>query len=62
MKAYKVLAVYEVELETTVEAENEDEAWEKANDSIDGGDYVEVSRGNWRVYDVYEHDVYESED
>lgn len=53
MKKYKVFAVYEVEVFTSVEAENLDGAYEKALE-IDGGDYAKCGMGNWRIYDVYE--------
>ena len=53
MKKLRAYAVYEVELFADIEAEDEDAAWDIAID-MDGGDFLEASEGNWRIYDVHE--------
>lgn len=60
MKKFRAVAVYEVELYADIEAKDEDEAWDIAMD-MDGGDFLETSEGNWRIYDVHELDE-EAED
>jgi hypothetical protein len=54
MKTYKVKATMKTYLITEIEAENEEEAWEIAND-LDGGLFEEVPyTGGWDVTDVIE--------
>lgn len=53
MKKFRAYAVYEVELFADIEAEDEDAAWDIAND-MDGGDFLEMSEGGWRIYEVVE--------
>ena len=53
MKKFRAFAVYEVELFADIEAEDEDTAWDIAND-MDGGNFLEMSEGGWRIYEVVE--------
>jgi hypothetical protein len=53
MMKFKVLAQYDVELETTIEADSLEEAWDKARD-LDGSEFTEVNKDGWRIYDVTE--------
>lgn len=53
MPKFKVLAVYEVELEADIEAENIEEANYIA-DQMDGSDFTVTNEDGWRIYDVVE--------
>lgn len=56
MKKYRAIATYTVWVETTIEAENEDDAWDIALE-MDGGDF-ERMRGDelsdWHINDITE--------
>ncbi len=52
MATYKVKAKMTQYLETTIEADSEDEAWEIARET-DGGDFSEIEdAGTWTVESV----------
>lgn len=53
MKKFKAIAVMRTYLEIEIEAEDEDQAWELANEA-DGGDFtpMEGEAGDWEIYDV----------
>lgn len=48
MKKYRVYASYVVELYHDIEAESQDEAWDKVY-AIDGGDYTAIRDDNWQI-------------
>jgi hypothetical protein len=49
---YKVYATMSVELETEIEADSLEEAWEKARET-DGAEFKEIDgSGAWNVFDV----------
>tara|TARA_X000001382_G_scaffold120717_1_gene102474 strand:- start:2192 stop:2383 length:192 start_codon:yes stop_codon:yes gene_type:complete len=54
-KKYRVVATSFTHLESEIEAENEDDAWEIAKET-DGSEFSEIKddRGDWLIYDVYE--------
>jgi hypothetical protein len=51
MKTYKVMAQYTTYVYTFIEAENNDEAWERAHE-LDGGDFKDSGHGDWDVYSI----------
>jgi hypothetical protein len=54
MKTYRVKATMKTYLVAEIQAENEQDAWELAND-LDGGEFVEVPyTGGWDITDVEE--------
>ena len=48
MAKYRVYANYTVSLYADIEAEDSQDAYEKAKD-MDGGDFVECSLGDWHI-------------
>jgi hypothetical protein len=53
MKTYKVLAQYVTYVYEFIEAENEEDAWEKAH-ALDGGTFKDSGYGVWDIYSVEE--------
>jgi len=53
MKTYRVLASYTTYCSVTIEAENEDEAFEQAT-QMDGGDFNHDTYGDWDIDQVIE--------
>jgi hypothetical protein len=53
MKTYRVMAQYTTYVDTYIEAENYDQAWEKAHE-LDGGDFKESGYGDWNIEAVEE--------
>lgn len=54
MKLYRIKAVMRTYLIAEIEAEDEQSAWQKAEE-IDGGDFEEIPHaGGWDIYDVEE--------
>jgi hypothetical protein len=53
MKTYKVHAACISYVYVLVEAEDEDQAWDKARE-IDGGDFEDAGYGDWRIDSVEE--------
>ena len=54
MKTYKIRVAMTTYLETEIEAEDQDQAWEIAND-MDGDAFTEVPySGGWEVIDAIE--------
>lgn len=53
MKTYRVLASYTTYCSVNIEAENEDEAYEKAT-QMDGGDFNHDAYGDWNIDQVTE--------
>jgi len=53
MKTYKVHAACTSYVYILVEAEDEDEAWDKARES-DGGNFEDAGYGDWKIYNVEE--------
>lgn len=54
MKTYKIKVAMTTYLETEVEVEDEDQAWQAAL-SMDGGDFREIpNSGDWYVTDCFE--------
>ena len=53
MKKFRVTAQYTIYLETDIEAEDEDQAWQIAND-LDGSAFDPVEDDNWTINDVME--------
>ena len=53
MKKFKAIAVMRTYFEIEIEAQDEDQAWEIANET-DGGDFkpIEGDQGDWEIYDV----------
>lgn len=56
MHKYNVLARVTTYLETEIEAEHEDQAWEIAQ-GLDGGEFIgKANWGDWEIYSVWEID------
>jgi hypothetical protein len=55
MKTYRVLASYTTYCEVTIEAENEDEAYEIAT-QMDGGSFDSKGYGDWNIDQVTEEE------
>lgn len=53
LKKFKVCASYVVYLDTTIEATDQDEAWDLAYD-IDGGSYQQHPDYNWQIDSILE--------
>lgn len=53
MKTYKVLAKYTTYVYTFVEAEDEEQAWDKAQE-LDGGTFKDSGYGDWDIESVEE--------
>lgn len=56
MKTYQVFASYRVYLKTEVQAENEDEAYQKAKE-LDGGEFEQDGLdglGDWSIDEILE--------
>jgi len=53
MKTYKVLAQYTTYVYEFIEAENDEEAWNKAHE-LDGGTFKDSGYGDWDIYSVEE--------
>lgn len=54
MKTFYIKASMTTYLETTIEAENEDDAWLKAKD-MDGGDFTAIDDdGGWDIVTISE--------
>jgi hypothetical protein len=53
MKTFKVMAAGISYVYCLVEAEDEQQAWDKARE-IDGGDFEDDGYGDWRIDSVYE--------
>jgi hypothetical protein len=53
MTKFKVKAQYTVYLETKIEAEDENQAWEIAQ-RLSGDTFWPISEDNWEIYDVSE--------
>ena len=51
MKTYRVMAYYTTYVDTFIEAENDDEAWERAHE-LDGGDFKDSGFGDWDVTSI----------
>jgi hypothetical protein len=58
MNTYKVKARMTTYLETEIQAETEQDAWDMAN-LLDGGEFIESDRiGGWDIQDVIEIENY----
>lgn len=53
MKSYKVMAKYTTYVYEFIEAENYEEAWEKAHE-LDGGTFKDSGYGDWDIDSVDE--------
>jgi len=54
MKTYKIKVTMTTYLETEIEVEDEDQAWQTAL-NMDGGDFREIpNTGEWNVTDCFE--------
>jgi len=53
MKSYKVIAKYTSYVETFIEAEDEQKAWDIAKE-LDGEVFTDSGYGDWDIYEVYE--------
>jgi hypothetical protein len=51
MKTYKVQAQYVTYVYQFIEAENDEDAWEKAHE-LDGGSFKDSGYGDWDIYSV----------
>jgi hypothetical protein len=54
MKKYKAYAIISYELECEFEAEDDQDAWDRAQ-QLDGGEFTELDgTGDWKVFEVQE--------
>jgi hypothetical protein len=51
MKTYRVMAYYTTYVDTFIEAENDEQAWERAHE-LDGSEFKDSGFGDWDVYSV----------